>query len=42
VRNEYKILDEKPDGKRPVDRPMQIWEDNIKMYHKKTRCEYVD
>jgi hypothetical protein len=30
-RNAYKILVEKPDGKRPLGRPRCRWVDNIKM-----------
>jgi hypothetical protein len=31
MRNTYKILVGKRDGKRPLGRPRRIWEDNIKM-----------
>jgi hypothetical protein len=31
-KNAYKILVEKPEGKRPLGRPRLRWEDNIKMY----------
>jgi hypothetical protein len=31
MRNTYKILVEKPEGKRPLGRPRRRWEDNIKM-----------
>jgi hypothetical protein len=31
MRNEYKILVRKPEGKIPLERP---WEDNIKIYLK--------
>jgi hypothetical protein len=31
MRNAYKILNEKPEGKRPCRRPMHRWEDNIIM-----------
>jgi hypothetical protein len=27
----YRVLVEKPDGKRPLGRPRRRWEDNIKM-----------
>jgi hypothetical protein len=27
----YRVLVGKPEGKRPLERPMCIWEDNIKM-----------
>jgi hypothetical protein len=32
MRNTYKILVEKPEGKRPLGRPRRRWEDNIKIY----------
>jgi hypothetical protein len=31
MRNVYKILVRKPEGKRPFRRPMCRWEDNIRM-----------
>jgi hypothetical protein len=31
VRNAYKIMVGKPDGKRPLARPICRWEDNIKI-----------
>jgi hypothetical protein len=31
IRNVYKILVRKPEGKRPLKRPRHIWEDNIRM-----------
>ena len=27
----YRVLMGKPEGRRPLGRPMRIWEDNIKM-----------
>jgi hypothetical protein len=30
-RSVYKVLVEKPEGKRPFERPRCRWEDNIKM-----------
>jgi hypothetical protein len=27
----YRVLEEKPDGKTPIERPRHRWEDNIKM-----------
>ena len=30
-RGVYRVLVEKPEGKRPLGRPMRQWEDNIKM-----------
>jgi hypothetical protein len=32
-RNTYRILVEKPEGKRPLGRPRRRWVDNIKKYH---------
>jgi hypothetical protein len=31
TRNAYRILVEKPEGKRPLGRPRRRWVDNIKM-----------
>jgi hypothetical protein len=31
IRNEYKVLIAKPEGKRPLARPQCRWKDNIKM-----------
>jgi hypothetical protein len=31
MRNTYKILVGKPEGKRPLGRPKRRWEDNIRM-----------
>jgi hypothetical protein len=31
MRNAYKILIRKPEGKRPLGRPRCRWEDNIRM-----------
>jgi hypothetical protein len=31
MRNAYKILVGKPEGKKPLERPRPRWEDNIKM-----------
>jgi hypothetical protein len=36
MRNSYKILVGKPEGKRPLGRPKRRWEDNIKMELKET------
>jgi hypothetical protein len=30
-RNTYRVLMEKPEGKRPCERPRRRWEDGIKM-----------
>jgi hypothetical protein len=32
MRNEYRLLVQKPDGKRGIGRPRHKWEDNIKMH----------
>jgi hypothetical protein len=29
IRDAYKILVEKPEGKRPLRKPMRIWEDKL-------------
>jgi hypothetical protein len=31
-RNVYRLLVGKPDGKRPLGRPLRRWVDNIRMY----------
>ena len=31
IRNAYRVLVGKPEGKRPLGRPRRRWEDNIKM-----------
>jgi hypothetical protein len=38
MKNAYKIMVIKPEGKRPVGRPMNRWEETIK----ETGCEEVD
>jgi hypothetical protein len=42
MRNTYKILVEKPEGKRSVGRSRRRWEDIIKMGLKLIGCEGVD
>jgi hypothetical protein len=42
MRNVYKILAGKPEGKRPLGRPICRWEDNISMDLKGTRWEVAD
>jgi hypothetical protein len=42
IRNAYKILVGKPEGKRPVGRPRHKWEDNIKIYVGEIGWEGVD
>jgi hypothetical protein len=41
MRNAYKILIGKSDGKRPHVRPRRRWEDNIKTNLDKIMCEGV-
>jgi hypothetical protein len=38
----YRVLVGKPEGKRPLGRPMHRWEDNIKMELKKVGCGDMD
>jgi hypothetical protein len=37
MRNEYKILARKPEGKRSLGRPRHRWENDIKMKFKERR-----
>ena len=44
-RNAYRVLVGKPEGKRPLGRPRQRWEDNIKMDLREVGCdpgEWID
>jgi hypothetical protein len=41
-RNAYRILVEKPAGKRPLGRPRRRWEDNIKIDLRETGWGGVD
>jgi hypothetical protein len=41
-RNAYRILGEKPDGKRPLGRPCFRWVNKIKMDLRETGCDSVD
>ena len=41
-RNAHKILVGKPAGKRCLERPRRIWEDNIKMDLRETGCAVGD
>jgi hypothetical protein len=38
----YRVLVEKPEGKRPLARPRRRWEDNIKMDLQGVRWEDMD
>jgi hypothetical protein len=42
MRDAYKVLMGKPEGKRPRGRPRHQWEDNIKMDHQEVRWGDVD
>jgi hypothetical protein len=42
MRNVKKILDGKPEGKRPFGRLRHRWEDNIKIDLREIRCRGVD
>jgi hypothetical protein len=41
IRNIYKILVGKPEGKRPLVRPSHGWEDNIEMDLKELRWDGI-
>jgi len=41
-RGVYRNLVGKPEGKRPLGKPMRRWEDNIKKDHQETRCGGMD
>jgi hypothetical protein len=41
-RGRYRVLVEKPDGKRPVGKPRCRWEDNIKMDLQEVGCGCMD
>ena len=38
----YRVLVEKPEGKRPLGRPRRRWEDNIKVDLQEVGCEGMD
>ena len=38
----YRVLVGKPEGKRPLGRPVRRWEDNIKMYLEEVGCGSMD
>jgi hypothetical protein len=42
MRNAYKILVEKTEGKRPIGRPRRRWEDNIRMNVREIGWEGMD
>jgi hypothetical protein len=41
-RNAYRILVEKPEGKRPLGRPRRRWVDNIKMDFREIGCDGME
>jgi len=41
-RGVYRVLVGKPEGKRPLGRPMRRWKDNIKMDLQKVGCGDID
>ena len=41
-RGVYRILVEKPEGKRPLGRPRRRWEGNIKLYLHEVGCGGID
>jgi len=41
-RGTYRVLVGKPEGKRPLGRPRQRWEDNIKMVLQEVGCGGMD
>ena len=41
-RNAYRVLLEKPEGKRPLGRPRRRWENNIKMDLREVGCDPAD
>jgi len=41
-RGVYRVLVEKPEGKRPLGRPRRRWEDNIKLDLKEVGCGRMD
>jgi hypothetical protein len=42
MRNAYRIVVGKPEGKRPLGRPTRRWEDNIKMDLREIGCSGMD
>jgi len=38
----YRVLVEKPEGKRPLRRPEHRWEENTQMYLQEVECEGMD
>ena len=42
TRDIYRVLVWKPEGNRPLGRPMRRWEDNIKMDFQEVECRGMD
>jgi len=42
IRGAYRVLVEKPEGKRPLGRPRRRWEHNIKMDLQEVGCGVMD
>jgi hypothetical protein len=38
----YRVLVWRPEGKRPLGRPMRRWEDNLKIGFQEVRCRVMD
>ena len=38
----YRVLVQKPEGRRPLGRPRYRWEDNIKVYLQEVGCGGMD
>jgi len=38
----YRVLMEKPEGKRPLERPRRRWVDNIRTDRQEVGCGYMD
>jgi len=41
-RGVYRVLEEKPEGRRPLGRPRRRWVDNIRMDLQEVGCVYLD
>jgi len=41
-RGVYRVLVEKPEGRRPLGRPRRRWVDNIRMHVQEVGCGYMD
>jgi hypothetical protein len=41
-RDAFNVLVVRPEGRRPFVKPKRRWDNNIKMYHKKIECLWMD